>query len=48
MEEGRGLILLIVFVAFCLWIGGDIVPDIRGDGGYEPCQVGGNPNWQDC
>lgn len=47
-EGLAGFVLLLAIIGFSLWIGGDIQPDLRGDGGYEPCQTGGHPLWQDC
>lgn len=47
-ETIAGIILLLVVIALSLFLGRDIKPDLRSDGGYEPCQTSGHPLWTDC
>ena len=43
-----GILLFAAAIRIAMWIRGPITPDLSGDGGYEPCETGGHPLWQDC
>lgn len=43
-----GIIFIIIWVVLILILSSEVIPDLTGDGSYEPCQTSGHPLWTDC
>jgi len=43
-----GLIIFSIIIGIVIFLKGDVIPDLSSDGGYEPCQTGGHPLYQEC
>lgn len=44
----KPLLFLAIWIGLILLFSGNIQPDLRSDGGYEPCNESGHPLWIDC
>ncbi len=47
-ETSAAIVLIIVWIGLCLFLGRNIEADLSTPDNYEPCQDVGHPLWQDC